>query len=77
MGYYGIRIDVDNNDGDAIIIDSTTAFSKARPIVDPDQAFILPAIGQENIFFLKPLANKLINSFTQRDAIAHLLSIRC
>ncbi|XP_033644315.1 calcium-activated chloride channel regulator 1-like [Asterias rubens] len=51
VGYYGIRIDVDNNDGDAIIIDSTTAFSKARPIVDPDQAFNLPAIGGVKIPF--------------------------
>ncbi len=45
VGYYGIKISVDNNMGNAIIIDSVP-FSKARPIVDPDQAFNLPAIGQ-------------------------------
>ena len=45
VGYYGIKISVDNDMGNAIIIDSIP-FSKARPIVDPDQAFNLPAIGQ-------------------------------
>ncbi|XP_033644207.1 calcium-activated chloride channel regulator 1-like [Asterias rubens] len=44
VGYYGIKISVDNDMGNAIIIDSIP-FSKARPIVDPDQAFNLPAIG--------------------------------
>ncbi|XP_022080609.1 epithelial chloride channel protein-like [Acanthaster planci] len=44
VGYYGVKIDVDNNNGNAIIIDSVP-FSKSRPIVDPDKAFDLPDIG--------------------------------
>ncbi|XP_022081155.1 epithelial chloride channel protein-like [Acanthaster planci] len=44
IGYYGIRINVDNNGGDAIIIESNP-FSKARPIVSPDKVYDLPEIG--------------------------------
>ncbi|XP_038061541.1 calcium-activated chloride channel regulator 1-like isoform X2 [Patiria miniata] len=44
VGYYGVTIDVDNNEGNAIVIDSNP-FSKSRPIVDPDDAFNLPDIG--------------------------------
>lgn len=56
VGYYGIQISVDNNQGKAIIIDSVP-FSKARPIVDPDEAFNLPAIGEAK--FLKAISSRL------------------
>ena len=47
IGFYGIKIDVDNNQGNAFVIDASP-FSKARPIINPDQVFDLPDIGDFN-----------------------------
>ncbi|XP_038061542.1 calcium-activated chloride channel regulator 1-like [Patiria miniata] len=44
VGFYGIKIDVDNNNGNAVVVD-TAPFSKARPIISPDKVFDLPTIG--------------------------------
>ncbi|XP_038061372.1 calcium-activated chloride channel regulator 1-like [Patiria miniata] len=44
IGYYGIRIDVNNNGGEAIILESNP-YSKARPIVPLDKIYDLPEIG--------------------------------
>ncbi|XP_022080657.1 calcium-activated chloride channel regulator 4-like [Acanthaster planci] len=44
IGFYGIKINVDNNGGKAVVVDSVP-FSRARPIISPDKVFDLPAIG--------------------------------